>query len=124
MSLREFAPSCRNLADANSNGFARRGSPVHRAKMLACNHLRHRSTSRDTVRPRSPTRMRPRRRTATHRRGHGDERDRLAAVLVGGAAVSGARRVRRRPLLAMALRPVWMDEPLDAAPGATPAQVG
>ena len=46
------------------------------------------------------------------------------AVLVGGPALPGARRLRRRARLAVALRPVRLDQPLHPAAGTPAAQVG
>ena len=47
-----------------------------------------------------------------------------ADLLVGGAALPRARRLRRRPHLAVALRPVRLDQPLHPAAGTPAAQVG
>ena len=53
-----------------------------------------------------------------------DEHDHRADVLVGRAALPGARRVRRRARVALAIRPVRLDQPLHPAAGTAHAQVG
>src|SRR5262249_35106144 len=50
--------------------------------------------------------------------------ERPADLLVGRTAVPGARRLRRRDRLAVAVRAVRLDQPFDPAPGAAAAEVG
>ena len=99
------APSCPGWAAVNSARCSPPGSPGRRARRSASNRSRRRTTwPADRAEPVNATAA--------------------AAVLVGGPALPGARRVHRRPRLAVALRPVRLDQPLHPAAGTPPAQVG
>src|SRR5690625_5375436 len=97
-SSRRSAPNCPNFAAGTCPWSTIIGSPAPHTRMSAWNRSLHRSTS-------------PARRYGSERRDH------VGALLVDSPALHLDGGLRPGPRLALALRPVRLDELLDRAAG-------